>query len=119
MAKQILVVDDSSFMRDRIKKVLTESGYNIIGEAKDGAEAISKYSELKPDFVTMDITMRGMNGLEASRQILADDSQAKIVIISVTENEEYQKEASSIGIKSYLQKNKLETLPEILKEIES
>jgi len=117
MSKQFLVVDDSSFMRDRIKKVITDAGHNIAAEAKDGNEAVSRYDEHKPDIVTMDITMRGMNGLEASKIILDKHPDANIIIVSVTENENYRSEAENIGVKAYLQKNKLDSLPDILKEL--
>jgi two-component system chemotaxis response regulator CheY len=118
MSKNFLVVDDSSFMRDRIKKILSDAGYTIIAEAKDGLEAIELYEKHKPDFVTMDITMRGMNGIDASREIMAKHGDAKIIIVSVTENDDYRQQSKEIGVLSYLQKNKLDSLPQLLKEID-
>ncbi len=118
MGKKFLVVDDSSFMRDRIKKIITDAGHEIIAEAKDGSEAIEKYEEHKPDIVTMDITMRGMNGLDASKAILEKHGDAKIIIVSVTENDEYRKNAESIGVKAYIQKNKLDSLSTVIEEID-
>ena len=61
---RILIVDDAAFMRMMIKDILGKNGYEVVGEANDGAEAIEKYKELKPDLVTMDITMPEMDGLE-------------------------------------------------------
>ena len=58
MAKNILICDDAAFMRMMIKDILTKNGYNVAGEAENGAKAVEKYAELKPDLVLMDITMR-------------------------------------------------------------
>ena len=65
MAKNILICDDAAFMRMMIKDILTKNGYNIVGEAENGAKAVEKYAELKPDLVLMDITMPEMDGIEA------------------------------------------------------
>ena len=62
MAKNILVCDDAAFMRMMIKDILTKNGYNVAGEAENGAKAVEKYNELKPDLVLMDITMPEMDG---------------------------------------------------------
>ena len=64
MAKNILICDDAAFMRMMIKDILTKNGYNIVGEAENGAKAVEKYAELKPDLVLMDITMPEMDGIE-------------------------------------------------------
>ena len=65
MAKNILICDDAAFMRMMIKDILTKNGYNIVGEAENGAKAVEKYAELKPDLVLMDITMPEMDGIES------------------------------------------------------
>jgi two-component system chemotaxis response regulator CheY len=65
MAQRILIVDDAAFMRMMIKDILSKNGYDVVGEAENGAVAVEKYSELKPDLVTMDITMPEMDGIEA------------------------------------------------------
>lgn len=65
MAKNILICDDAAFMRMMIKDILTKNGYNVAGEAENGAKAVEKYNELKPDLVLMDITMPEMDGLQA------------------------------------------------------
>ena len=67
MGKSILIVDDSSIMRKMIKETLKTAGHDVIGEAKNGDDAVALYKTLKPDLVTMDITMRGMDGFEAAR----------------------------------------------------
>ena len=70
MAKNILVCDDAAFMRMMIKDILTKNGYNVAGEAENGAKAVEKYNELKPDLVLMDITMREMDGFLALKKII-------------------------------------------------
>ncbi|WP_239615608.1 response regulator [Cohnella mopanensis] len=78
----ILVVDDAAFMRMMIKDILQKGGHTVVGEAGDGSEAITKYKELHPDLVTMDITMPVMEGTEAVRQIKAAYPKAKIIMCS-------------------------------------
>ena len=68
MAKNILICDDAAFMRMMIKDILTKNGYNIAGEAENGAKAVEKYAELKPDLVLMDITMPEMDGIQALKK---------------------------------------------------
>jgi two-component system chemotaxis response regulator CheY len=81
MAK-VLIVDDAAFMRISIKNTLTKNGFEVLGEAENGAVAVEKYKELKPDVVTMDITMPEMSGLDALKAIVAYDSNAKIIMVS-------------------------------------
>lgn len=69
MAKNILICDDAAFMRMMIKDILTKNGYNVAGEAENGAKAVEKYNELKPDLVLMDITMPEMDGIQALKKI--------------------------------------------------
>lgn len=76
-----LVVDDASIMRMRLREIL-EPAFTIIGEAGDGDEAVRLYQALKPDFVTLDISMPGTNGIEALVQLRAHDPNARIVIVS-------------------------------------
>lgn len=78
----ILVVDDALFMRMLLKEILKKNGYNVVGEAENGVTAVTKYEELKPDLVTMDITMPEMDGLSALKEIRKMDSQAKIIMCS-------------------------------------
>jgi two-component system chemotaxis response regulator CheY len=80
--KTVLVVDDAAFMRISIRKMLEKNGYEVIGEAENGAVAVEKYFELKPYIVTMDITMPEMNGLEALKAIVAKDKNANILMVS-------------------------------------
>ena len=82
MAKNILICDDAAFMRMMIKDILTKNGYNVAGEAENGAKAVEKYAELKPDLVLMDITMPEMDGIEALKKIKASDPSASGIMCS-------------------------------------
>jgi len=76
----VLIADDAAFMRTMIKNILTEAGYEVVGEAENGAGAVAKHRELKPDLTTMDITMPGMDGLAALREIRDHDPEARVVM---------------------------------------
>lgn len=82
MGARILIVDDALFMRGVLRKMLEEHGYEVAGEAVNGVDAIEKYKELRPDLVTMDITMPDMTGLAALKAIREIDSKAKVVMCS-------------------------------------
>ena len=82
MAKNVLVVDDAAFMRMMIKDILTKNGYNVVGEAENGAKAFEKYNELKPDLVLMDITMPEVDGIAALKKIKGADPNAMIIMCS-------------------------------------
>ncbi|MBC7959605.1 MAG: response regulator, partial [Vallitaleaceae bacterium] len=81
MAK-ILIVDDSIVMRKNLAAILRQGGHSIIGEASNGRQAVSQYFDLEPDIVTMDIPMPILSGVEAVRQIIKIDADAKIIMIS-------------------------------------
>ena len=97
MHKQVLIVDDSSMMRKLITRTLTSIECDIVGEASNGAEALELYKELKPDLVTMDITMRGMDGFTAAQGILAFDNQAKILFLSNLDDDKYREMMVEVG----------------------
>ena len=78
----VLVVDDAAFMRMMLKDILTKGGYDVVGEAADGNEAVAKYNELKPDLVTLDITMPNKDGLQALKEIRANDPNATCIMCS-------------------------------------
>lgn len=82
-AKRVLLVDDSTMSAKQLEKVVTElSGYEVIGHAKNGAEALRMFNELGPDIVCMDIVMPLMDGLQALRSLLQINPDAKVVMIS-------------------------------------
>jgi two-component system chemotaxis response regulator CheY len=81
--ERVLLVDDAAFMRRMLRDILTKNGLEIVGEAADGESAVERYQKLKPDLVMMDITMPGMSGIDAMRQIVTADPAARIVMCSV------------------------------------
>ena len=103
MAK-ILTVDDAAFMRKVIKDTLSKAGYTEIFEAEDGAMAVEKYNELKPDLVLMDITMPNMDGLEALKAIRGSDPNANVVMCSAMGQESMVMDAVRSGAKDFIVK---------------
>lgn len=104
MAKNILICDDAAFMRMMIKDILTKNGYNIVGEAENGAKAVEKYAELKPDLVLMDITMPEMDGIEALKKIKAADANACIIMCSAMGQQAMVIESIQSGAKDFIVK---------------
>ena len=78
MPKKVLIVDDAIFMRNMIKDIFASSGFQVVGEAANGLEAVEKYKELRPDLTTMDIVMPFKSGIEATREIVKADTKAVI-----------------------------------------
>lgn len=101
---RILIVDDAAFMRMMIKDILTKNGFEVVGEAENGAKAIEKYSELKPDLVIMDITMPEVDGIQAVKEIKKADSTAKIVMCSAMGQQAMVIEAIQAGAKDFIVK---------------
>jgi two-component system chemotaxis response regulator CheY len=103
MAK-ILVVDDAAFMRMMIKDILTKHGYEVVGEANDGVRAVEKYKELRPDLVTMDITMPEMDGITALKEIKKVDPGAKVIMCSAMGQQAMVIDAIQAGAKDFIVK---------------
>lgn len=104
MAKNILVCDDAAFMRMMIKDILTKNGYNVAGEAENGAKAVEKYNELKPDLVLMDITMPEMDGIAALKEIKKIDAGAKVIMCSAMGQQAMVIESIQAGAKDFIVK---------------
>ena len=104
MAKNILICDDAAFMRMMIKDILTKNGYNIAGEAENGAKAVEKYNELKPDFVLMDITMPEMDGIQALKKIKETDPNASVIMCSAMGQQAMVIESIQSGAKDFIVK---------------
>lgn len=102
--KNILLVDDAAFMRMMLKDILTKNGYNIVGEAENGIQAIEKYKELRPKLVVMDITMPEMDGIQAAKAIKAEDSEALIIMCSAMGQQAMVIEAIQAGAKDFIVK---------------
>jgi two-component system chemotaxis response regulator CheY len=103
MPRTILVVDDAAFMRMMIRDILAKEGYTI-HEAVNGRDAIEKYDELRPDLVTMDITMPEMNGLEALKEIRDKDGDARVLMVSAMGQQKMIVEALEAGAMDFLVK---------------
>jgi two-component system chemotaxis response regulator CheY len=104
MSKKVLIVDDTAFMRMMLKTIITGKGYEVVGEAQDGIEAVEKYKELKPDIVTMDITMPRMDGIEAIKEIMKMDPDAKIIVCSAMGQKTLVIDALKLGAKDFIVK---------------
>lgn len=104
MAGRILIVDDAAFMRMMIKDILTKNGFEVVGEAVDGAQAVEKYKETSPDLVTMDITMPEMDGITALKEIKKFDPNAKIVMCSAMGQQAMVIDAIQAGAKDFIVK---------------
>jgi two-component system chemotaxis response regulator CheY len=102
--KRVLVVDDAAFMRLSLKTILERNGFEVIGEAVNGRDAIEKYKILKPEIVTMDITMPDMDGIQALSEIIKIDSKANVVILSAMGQEPRIREAITLGAKGFIVK---------------
>ncbi len=104
MGKKVLIVDDAAFMRMLLKDIVTKAGFEVVGEASNGKEAVEKYKELKPDVVTMDITMPEMNGIEAVKEIKKIDPNANIIMVSAMGQQAMVIEAIQAGAKDFIVK---------------
>ena len=101
---RVLVVDDAAFMRKMLGDVLAKAGHEVVGEGSNGNEAVEQFTSLKPDIMTLDITMPEKDGLVALREILALDATAKIVMCSALGQETKVLEAIKAGAKDFVVK---------------
>ena len=104
MAVRVLVVDDAAFMRMMVKDILSKNGYEVVGEAENGMKAVEKFNELRPDLVTMDITMPEMDGISAVKAIKKIDPKAKIVMCSAMGQQAMVIEAIQAGARDFIVK---------------
>lgn len=121
MKKRIMIVDDSRMLLMQLQHILAESEYEVAAYCQDGETAITKYEEILPDLVTMDIIMPGIDGLEAAKTILEVHPDAKIVMLSSLVYDDTIEEAKAIGAKAFIYKpfekeQVLETLKRVLEE---
>ena len=106
----IIIVDDDYLVVNSLKTIVESSGIKVIGIGYSGSDAIELFSNHKPDVVLMDIRMKDMTGIEATRQILKLDPEAKILLITTFQDDEYIREALSLGCKGYILKQNIDSI---------
>ncbi len=121
MSARVLIVDDVAFMRMLLKDMMTKAGHEVVGEATNGKEAVEKYRDLKPDLVFMDTIMSEMNGIEATKEIMRLNPNAKIIICSAMGQQMMVMEAMQAGAKDFVVKpfredKVMETLSKVMNE---
>lgn len=104
MGTTVLIVDDAAFMRMMIKNILSKAGYEIVGEAENGAQAVAKFKDLKPELTTMDITMPEMDGISAVKEIMKMDPSAKVIMCSAMGQQAMVIDAIQAGAKDFIVK---------------
>ena len=104
MPKKILITDDALFMRVTLKNMLVANGYEVVGEAVNGQDAVEKYAACRPDLVLMDITMPVMDGIAATRAIKASDPAAKVIMCTAMGQKNMVVEAIQAGAKDFIVK---------------
>ena len=101
---RVLVVDDAAFMRKMVSDALTKGGHEIVGEASNGAEAVDRFQELRPEVTTLDITMPEKDGISALKEILAFDPSARVIMCSALGQESKVLESIKAGAKDFVVK---------------
>lgn len=103
MAK-VLIVDDSMFMRQVLRNILTRAGHEVVGEAETGEKALQELKKIKPDLITLDLVMPGMGGMEALRKMKAGAGGPKVLVVSAVGQQAEITQAISLGASDYLVK---------------
>lgn len=101
---RVLIIDDAKFMRMTLSNILNKAGHEVVGEGENGRDAIRLYRDLKPDLVTLDITMPEMSGLEAVKEIKKEFSNAKVIMCSAMGQQKMVVEAIEAGAKDFIVK---------------
>lgn len=100
-----MLADDHRMLREGLRRSMTERGFNVVGEARDGAEAVDMAASLRPDVILMDVTMPGLDGVEATRQIKARSADVRIVVLTMHADQDVLADAIRAGANGYLVKD--------------
>lgn len=116
----VLITDDAVFMRVTLKDMLEKNGFNVVGEAENGRDAVEKYAQLQPDLVTMDITMPELDGIEALKEIKSRFPNAKVIMCSAMGQQNMVIDAIQAGakdfiVKPFVQERVVEAINRVLK----
>ena len=104
MKKRVMVVDDSRIQEVQLRSLLEGTEYEVAAYCQDGEDALERYDQVKPDVVTMDIIMPGLDGLETTRALLEDHPEARVIMVSSLAYDETFEEARTIGAKGFIDK---------------
>ena len=104
MSSTVLICDDAEYMREMITDILTKAGHEVVGHAKNGIDAVEMYKELKPDVVTMDIVMPEMSGVDALREIMKIDPDARVLMCTAIGQKALMKQAEEGGARGFVVK---------------
>ncbi len=115
--KTILVVEDSKFMSRRIIETLSSAGHNIVANAKNGNEAVSLYMEYRPDVVTMDVTMKGKDGISAATDILNIDPEANIIFLTILNDPKIKEQMMNLGARGVVNKKNTQEILNVIEDI--
>jgi two-component system response regulator NreC len=109
MKSRILLADDYQVVREGLRVLLEQGGFNVVGEAADGVEAVQQAAKLDPDIVILDLSMPTLNGIEAAREILRLLPHARAIILTVHRDEQYVHQAFEAGVRGYVLKTRAST----------
>src|SRR5689334_20302200 len=101
---RILIADNASFMRSCLKYIVENAGHEVVGMAKGGREAVEQYGQLRPDLVTLDILMEGMDGIAALRELRKGHPEARVIMVTALGQDQVQEEARQLGAAGYIRK---------------
>ncbi len=104
MSHTVLICDDAVFMRSLLREILEQAGYEVVGEATTGAEAVDLYKELRPDIVTLEVVMPDIGGIDAVREIVKSDPDARILMCSALGQQALMAEATEAGAREFVVK---------------
>jgi len=102
MSRKLLITDDAAIIRAMIRDTAEAAGWTVVGEAKNGQEAIERYRELRPDVMTLDMVMPGFDGLHALRGVREFDAAARVIVVSALDQQEVLRNAFKLGAADFM-----------------